>query len=147
MIVLGTGRCGTVTFIEACRHIDNFTAGHETRSGLIGPEQIPLSRSAHRGRQSALRPLGGLGRALDDETTLYAHLTRDPALVAASFRRRWTSTYRASIILAFGHGIVSRTDDSDSEEIGRVCDFYVETVTANISAFVVGGRWPCSWSV
>ena len=94
VIVLGTGRCGTVTFIEACRHIDNFTAGHETRSGLIGPElfRYPDRHIEADNRLSWL--LGGLGRALDDETTLYVHLTHDPALVAASFRRRWTSTYR-----------------------------------------------------
>ena len=31
VFVLGTGRCGTVTFSAACGHFDNFTAGHESR--------------------------------------------------------------------------------------------------------------------
>jgi hypothetical protein len=30
VFVTGTGRCGTTTFKEACRHITNYTAGHET---------------------------------------------------------------------------------------------------------------------
>ena len=32
--VTGTGRCGTVTFSEACRHADNYTCGHETHTNL-----------------------------------------------------------------------------------------------------------------
>jgi hypothetical protein len=30
VFVIGTGRCGTVTFSKACKHIKNFTSGHET---------------------------------------------------------------------------------------------------------------------
>lgn len=41
---------------------------------------------------------------------------------------------RASIIRAFGHGIVMRGKDWDDPE--RVCQFYVETVTANIEEFL-----------
>lgn len=30
VLVTGTGRCGTVTFYQACRHMTNYTVGHET---------------------------------------------------------------------------------------------------------------------
>lgn len=30
MFVIGTGRCGSATFFQACRHITNYTTGHET---------------------------------------------------------------------------------------------------------------------
>lgn len=30
IFVIGTGRCGTVTFSKACEHITNYTSGHET---------------------------------------------------------------------------------------------------------------------
>lgn len=30
MFVVGTGRCGSVSFAVACQHITNFTAAHET---------------------------------------------------------------------------------------------------------------------
>jgi len=29
VIVLGTGRCGTTTFTQACKHITNYTSSHE----------------------------------------------------------------------------------------------------------------------
>ncbi len=32
IFVVGTGRCGTVTFHHACMHIDNFISGHESFS-------------------------------------------------------------------------------------------------------------------
>lgn len=32
VFVVGTGRCGTVTFSKACSHINNFVSGHETYS-------------------------------------------------------------------------------------------------------------------
>ena len=31
IFVLCTGRCGSVTFSKACKHITNYTSGHETR--------------------------------------------------------------------------------------------------------------------
>lgn len=38
VFVVGTGRCGSSTFYQACRHISNYTAGHETAAGSI---QLP----------------------------------------------------------------------------------------------------------
>lgn len=35
VFVLGTGRCGTMTFAKACSHITNYTSGHETHAGRI----------------------------------------------------------------------------------------------------------------
>jgi len=32
IFVTGTGRCGSVTFSRACRHITNYTVGHETHT-------------------------------------------------------------------------------------------------------------------
>ena len=32
VFVTGTGRCGSVTFSRACRHITNYTGGHETHT-------------------------------------------------------------------------------------------------------------------
>lgn len=32
IFVTGTGRCGSVTFSRACRHITNYTCGHETHT-------------------------------------------------------------------------------------------------------------------
>lgn len=40
VFVVGTGRCGTVSFSVACRYITNYTSGHETISHeLVYPDQ------------------------------------------------------------------------------------------------------------
>ncbi len=37
IFVIGTGRCGTVTFSKACEHITNYISGHETTThGKLG---------------------------------------------------------------------------------------------------------------
>ena len=82
--------------------------------------------------------LGELGQRFDDEETLYVHLTRSPDDVIASYARRWDSGFRSNIGRAFGHGIVVRTEDWPEGEIDSVIRFYVETVTANIEAFLRG---------
>jgi hypothetical protein len=40
VFVLTTGRSGSLTFAEACRRITNYTTGHETRVGRVGPERL-----------------------------------------------------------------------------------------------------------
>ena len=32
VFVIGTGRCGTVTFSKACSHFNNYTSGHESKT-------------------------------------------------------------------------------------------------------------------
>lgn len=41
VFVVGTGRCGTVTFYHACRHITNFTSAHEGKAGSVPPWEFP----------------------------------------------------------------------------------------------------------
>ena len=41
VFVTGTGRCGTTTFYQACRHITNYTSAHETEAGRIPSYQYP----------------------------------------------------------------------------------------------------------
>ncbi len=40
VFVLCTGRCGSTTFIKACAHITNYTAAHESRTGLLGSDRL-----------------------------------------------------------------------------------------------------------
>ncbi|MEJ1383421.1 MAG: hypothetical protein RPV21_03475, partial [Candidatus Sedimenticola sp. (ex Thyasira tokunagai)] len=40
IFILNTGRCGSTTFIEACRHITNYSAAHESRIQLIGDRRL-----------------------------------------------------------------------------------------------------------
>lgn len=138
VFVLGTGRCGTVTFSAACSHFDNYTAGHESRRGELSAARFAYPDHHIESDNRLSWFLGELGRRFDDDDTLYVHLTRSPEDVVSSYSRRWNSGFRSNIARAFGHGIVVRTEDWPEEEIESVVRFYVETVTANIDAFLEG---------
>lgn len=132
VFVLSPGRSGSATFAEACTHMTNYTAGHETRSGLVtGRFDYPDNHIEVDNRLTWM--LGGLAAASAPEDR-YVWLKRDNHSVIASFVRRWESNYRASIIKAFAHGIIQRRADWDDRE--AVVRFYVEAVEANIAEFL-----------
>lgn len=136
VFVLGTGRCGTTTFIRACDHLDNFTAGHETRADRHGPERFTYPDRHIEADNRLTWFLGDLGRRFDGRDVLYVHLRRDPDAVVESFLGRFASSNRASIIRAFSHGMVMRGRDYTGDERREVCRFYVDAVTANIEQFL-----------
>ena len=136
VFVLCTGRCGSVTFSEACSHLVNFTAGHETRSAKIGPARVDFPANHIEVDNRLSWHLGSLGARWDSTDVLYVHLKRDREAVAHSFLKRWDSSFRASIIRAFGHGVVQRSKDWPAEDRLEVCRHYVDTVTANIDDFL-----------
>lgn len=87
IFALGTGHNGSSTFARAASHATNFTAGHETRSRIVGAERFAYPDqqiesdnrlSWHLGMMDVLRP-----------DALYVHLTRSPEQAAASFVKRW----------------------------------------------------------
>ncbi|MGH3347335.1 MAG: hypothetical protein ACRDO4_10155 [Nocardioides sp.] len=128
VFVLGTGRCGTTTVIEACGHLTNFTAGHETRAHLAGEERFDYPPGHVEADNRLAWFLGALDVHFGGEP-LYLHLRRDPQAVAASFERRWGR----GIIGAFSRSILMGGPEADRH---AVCDFYVRTVTSNIEAFL-----------
>lgn len=134
VFVLCTGRCGSTTLARACGHLTNFTAGHETRTHLIGPGRLayPPRHIEIDNRLSWF--LGRLEREWGDGA-IYVHLTRDPEAVAQSFARRAGQ----GILQAYRSTIVSRSARlaPKTPTIGY-CRDYVDTVTANIEAFLRG---------
>lgn len=140
MFVLGTGRCGSVTFARACEHFTNFTVGHESRSMYAHPERLAYSPHHIEVDNRLSWFLGPLGRAFADDDTFYVHLRRDPALVTDSFVRRWDSPFRASIIRAFAYGVVKRRDDWDETDVRSVCETYVTTIVDNVDEFLRSRR-------
>ncbi len=130
VFVLCTGRCGSVTLSRAAAHFTNYTAGHETRSGLPGP-----ARLAYPPRHIEVdnRLSWFLGR-LDEEygdTAFYVHLTRDRDATIRSFARR-----SGGIMAAYqGGGILMGARNLPPEDIAAD---YVDTVTANIAHFLRG---------
>lgn len=128
VFVLSTGRCGSTTFAEACRHITNFTAAHESNWGRVGPTrlQYPDNHIEVDNRLSWM--LGELDRRYGQDA-FYVHLRRDPERVAASFARRWGG--ESSIIRAFGKAVLAVPRPSLD-----ICRAYVSCIDANIKLFL-----------
>lgn len=129
VFVLCTGRCGSVTFANACRHLTNFTVGHESRVQMSGSNRVsyPVQHIEIDNRLSWF--LGYLQESYGDDAH-YVHLTRDRDAVARSFNRRWHM--RSSIMRGYCEYICA-TSPKDPLD---ACYGYVDAVTSNIRAFL-----------
>jgi hypothetical protein len=159
VFVLNAGRSGSTTFVRACEHIENFSAGHETLSDRVGPDRFAYPDDHVEADNRLAWFLGSLEAAYGADP-FYVHLTRDREQVARSFAQRWrvddpepVGTVRravfrrhhrhpapaaigARIIDAFAHAIVMRPKGWTKRERLDVCRFYVDAVTANIDHFL-----------
>ncbi len=132
IFVLCTGRCGSTTLATACGHFTNYTAGHETLTHLTGRPrfQVPERHIEVDNRLSWL--LGRLDRRWGDRAA-YVHLTRDPAEVAESFRKRANQ----GILRAYRRDILARSEIfTPKKRTLAFCRDYVDTVTENIRLFL-----------
>lgn len=132
VFVLCTGRCGSMTFTRACRHLAGWTAGHETRSHLVGPARLDYP-AAHIEADNRLSWILGRLEATWGDRAAYVHLTRNREEVARSYAARASQgiirAYRGDILL----NLTARQPDTPLLD---VCLDYVDTVTANIESFL-----------
>ena len=127
VFVLCTGRCGSTTFARACAHITNFTASHESRCRLLGPDRVAYPENHIEVDNRLAWFLGRLGNAYGDDA-FYVHLLRDRAGTAASYNQRW---FPAGILAAYNQSILMR--HSGGLEVAE--DLW-DTVNENIRAFL-----------
>jgi len=129
IFILNTGRCGSTTFIQACRHIVNFTSGHESRSRMIGPERLSYPDRHIEADNRLSWFLGRLDRAYGSDA-YYVHLGRERKATAASFARR----EGFGIMKAYREGILleGKTDQTALD----IAHDYIDTVEANIALFL-----------
>lgn len=129
VFVLCTGRCGSVTFSQACKHISNFTSAHESRCHMLGDERFsyPPNHIEVDNRLSWL--LGRLEEYYGDHA-FYVHLRRNDKETAESYAKRSSSgimrAYRQDIMLGL---------PPDTELLDVALD-YCDTVNQNIAAFL-----------
>jgi len=129
IFVLNSGRCGSLSFIRACAHISNYSAGHESRIALLGEARLawPPRHIEADNRLSWL--LGRLDETWGDRAR-YVHLTREADAVIASFARRADF----GIMRAYREGILLQAEaQADAADIARD---YLATVEANIRHFL-----------
>ena len=129
VFVLCTGRSGSTTFAKAAAHISNYTSGHEERARLLGAQRLAYPPNHIEADNRLTWMLGRLDEAFGPRA-FYVHLTRSPDRTAQSFNERWND--RFGIISAYRNGILMGSD----EDAMAICNDYVETVNANIRAFL-----------
>jgi hypothetical protein len=159
VFVLSTGRCGSTTFAASCAHITNHTSGHETNWGRLGDVRLdyPDDHIEIDNRLSWF--LGSLAARYPDAR--YVHLLRERQSVVDSFLKRWpwdpppgriamprligratgrltSGVVATSILPAFAYQIAGRRAPVPKADRPLVAGHYVDTVTANIEAFVEG---------
>lgn len=86
VFVTGTGRCGTSTFYQACRHIPGFTAGHETKMGRIADWDYPDDHIEVASQLSIAIPI--LRERYPDAKWVHLIRDRDPCTNSLS-RQTW----------------------------------------------------------
>jgi hypothetical protein len=131
VFVLNTGRCGSSTFIQACKHITNYTSAHESLSSNIGQQRLnyPANHIEADNRLSWF--LGRLENTYGDNA-FYVHLKRNINDTVNSFSKR----IEFGIMRAYEQGVLMHEDHvASSHDIARD---YIETVNSNIDLFLKG---------
>ena len=129
IFVLSTGRCGSKSFAAACAHITNYTSGHETRTGIIGPGRLKYPKNHIEVDNRLCWFLGRLNEAYGN-AAYYVHLERQTDPVVRSLNRRWH--LRENIVRAYADQIHMTTVKNPK----IVCEDYIRTVTSNITMFL-----------
>ena len=134
VFILCTGRTGSSTFIKACKHITNYSSGHETRVKRTGEARFAYPDNHIEADNRLSWFLGGLENTFGD-SAFYVHLTRDKEATVESFNRRWKN--KGSIVKAFSESILfTSTLFQSKKDKERICGFYVDTVNTNIEVFL-----------
>lgn len=131
VFVLGTGRCGTTTFMRACRHVTNFTTAHESRVNQIGPDRLMYPENHIECDNRLSWFLGRLDEAYGDKA-FYIHMMRDEEAVARSYLTRWKADH--SIIYGYRTTIVP--NPAATIPPFMVVRDMCQTINANVAQFL-----------
>jgi hypothetical protein len=129
VFILNSGRCGSTTFIKACRHITNYTAAHESLLSETGKNRLAYPPDHIEADNRLSWFLGRLDNKYADDA-FYVHLKREPDAVAASFSRR----IDFGILKAYEQGILMHQQHQLSAH--EIALDYIETVNSNIDLFL-----------
>lgn len=134
VFILCTGRSGSMTFVKACKHITNYTSGHETLSTKTGEKRFSYADQHIESDNRLSWFLGQLDSKFGDDA-YYVHLVRNEDKTVESHNRRWND--RNSIIKAFAEGILKTpVEKLNNEKRLQISKDYYNCVNANISMFL-----------
>ena len=128
VFILNSGRCGSTTFIEACRYIENFSAAHESRIHLLGHDRLAYPDN-HIEADNRLCWLTGRLEQRYGPSAWYVWLQRDLDATAKSFARR----YDYGIMQAWRQGFLLRDDRPDAMALAHD---YLHSLNSNVELFL-----------
>jgi len=131
VFVLNAGRCGSSTFAEACRHITNYTSGHETRADKINDRLKYPSNHIEVDNQLSFM-LGRLDEQYGNEGA-YVHLKRNLCDTAKSWVKKENMHARKGRIWFYENQIILGKSKYDQIEVAK---HYCKTVNKNIEKFI-----------
>jgi len=131
VFILNTGRCGSATFIKACKHITNFSSAHESRWHQLRDARLdyPVNHIEADNRLSWF--LGRLDRKYGDAAA-YVHLKRNQNGTARSYAKRF---HPRGIMPAYRKGILLQQLPEGTTDYDVALD-YCDTVNSNIELFL-----------
>lgn len=136
VFILSTGRCGSKSFIEGCRHIENYSSGHESLTKIFGAGRFDYKDNHIEADNRLSWELGKLNEIFNDDA-LYVHLIRDRDKVAKSTMKRYHQP--GSIIDSYCEGIKKTPPETlDEQQRLTACYSYIDTVNSNIEHFMAG---------
>ena len=134
VFVLCSGRTGSVSFIKACSHIENFSSDHESRSRIFGSHKFDYPDDHIEADNRLSWFLGHLDKEFGNDA-FYVVLKRNKKDTVNSFTKRWKLA--GSIIDSFKKGILMLGDKKLKEpEAIEVCELYYDTIYHNIELFL-----------
>ena len=134
VIVLCTGRSGSLTFARACQNISNYTVGHESRSQQLGENRFNYPDNHIEADNRLIWFPGALDREFSNNA-FYVHLIRSREDTIQSYNRRWIKN--GSLIRAYCEGIhqISLHKLDRHLRLEVVGDFY-DQLNDNIAQFL-----------
>ncbi len=133
VFILCTGRCGSLAITEACKHMDNYSASHESLSQYFGKERFNYPDNHIEADNRLVWHLGYLNKYYADKP-FYVHLKRNREKTAQSLMKRF---YQDSIMDCFCIGIrMTPSEKLSKQQRLQACYDYIDTVTLNIEHFL-----------
>ncbi|WP_223786927.1 hypothetical protein [Marinicella meishanensis] len=130
VFVLCTGRCGSTTFAKACQHIHNFTAAHESRTGLLGADRFAYPPNHIEVDNRLAWLLGRLDKKYGNDA-FYVHLTRNEEDTCNSLVKR----INQGIMRAYKTpGVLLKMDKTTDPQV--IARDYCHTINENIRMFL-----------
>ncbi|MDR9447709.1 MAG: hypothetical protein RI535_00630 [Psychroflexus sp.] len=134
VIVLCSGRTGSLTLSKSCQHISNYTCNHESKVQLRFNDRFKFPDQHIEIDNRLIWQLGSLQNNIGDDAR-YVYLKRDLSKVKKSFINRLYQP--KSIFYSYCESVKKSTPENKSAtEIDQLADDFLKTVDDNIRFYL-----------